>query len=634
MSLSAHRPPPTNACEDLIRQMESLRRAIEQQAESGRAALQELPPDRHASAENLLHYLALRSQDLRPLQDQLASLGLSSLGRAEAHVLATVNAVLHNLYLLSGRERSAMSPPDLYKALDARTDRLEQNAISLLGHHPVKRRTHIMVTMSSEAADDYLMVHQLVKGGMDCLRINCAHDTPPTWSRTIEHLRDAERVTGRSCRILMDLGGPKLRTGPMEPEPVVVKIRPLRNSHGQVLRPARIWLTSEELPRREMDAADANIALEQAWLAQLMVGDRVRMKDARGSRRSWRIREVTTDGCWAESKKTTYVTNGTILNLRGDGSDVTQKTIIRKLPPIDSVIRLRTGDVLFMSGSEEPGKSAIHDDNGELLSPGVVSLPIPEIYRDAHPGEKVCFDDGRIAGIVEKIGSEQLQIRITHTRNPVEKLARDKGVNLPDTDLELPALSVKDLKDLEFAARHADMIGLSFANRPDDVRALRERLHELGCENVGVVLKIETNKGFANLPAMLFEALKFPACGVMIARGDLGVECGFERLAEVQEEILWVCESAHVPVIWATQVLEGLTKRGHASRAEITDAAMSQAAECVMLNKGPHIIEAVRTLDDILQRMQGHHSKKRTMLRKLHLASAFQTSRNAITGTA
>ena len=105
----------------------------------------------------------------------------------------------------------------------------------------------------------------------------------------------------------------------------------------------------------------------------------------------------------------------------------------------------------------------------------------------------------------------------------------------------------------------------------------------------------------------------------MIARGDLAAECGFERMAELQQEILWICESAHVPVIWATQVLEGLAKRGHASRAEISDASMSQSAECVMLNKGPYIIDAVRTLDDILRRMQDHQSKKRSMLRKLHL---------------
>ena len=95
------------------------------------------------------------------------------------------------------------------------------------------------------------------------------------------------------------------------------------------------------------------------------------------------------------------------------------------------------------------------------------------------------------------------------------------------------------------------------------------------------------------------------------------MECGFERLAEVQEEILWLCEAAHVPVIWATQVLETLAKKGSPSRAEITDAAMGERAECVMLNKGPHVLEAVRVLDDILRRMQGHQAKKRPMLRAL-----------------
>jgi pyruvate kinase len=145
----------------------------------------------------------------------------------------------------------------------------------------------------------------------------------------------------------------------------------------------------------------------------------------------------------------------------------------------------------------------------------------------------------------------------------------------------------------------------------------------LGGRQPAVVLKIETRRGFNNLPDMLLTAMRAPCCGVMIARGDLAVECGFERLAEVQEEILWVCEAAHVPVIWATQVLENLAKEGFASRAEITDAAMGERAECVMLNKGPHIHQALRVLDDILQREQSHHSKKRSMLRHLTLADHF-----------
>ena len=606
----------------LTTQLESLRKNLAQQADSGRAAMLELPTEQQPSAENLLHYLALRSHDLRPLQDELASLGLSSLGRAEPHVMATIDAVLHNLYRLSGEQLTAPTQPAAHLTFDAGAALLERNTIRLLGDHPQSRRTHIMVTMPAEAAADYMMVYRLLDSGMDCMRINCAHDDPLTWSGMIKHLRDAERATGRSCRILMDLGGPKLRTGPMELLPAVVKIRPVRDAHGHVLRRARIWLTAEDASGNEVCAADACLVVDREWLADCKVGDRVLLRDARDSNRRWRIKEVTPEGCWADSGKATYVINGTVLRLRG----YDRETAVRALPRPQSDIRVRTDDVLLILNSEEPGKPALHDDNGELLSPGRVSLPIPQIYRDVRRGETVCFDDGRITGIIEKKNPGRLQVRITHTRRPVERLASDKGVNFPDTQLGLPALGAKDLQDLEFVARHADMVGLSFANRPEDVQELREQLLELDCKDLAVVLKIETTWGLANLPDLILEAMKFPACGVMIARGDLAVECGFERLAEVQEEILWVCESAHVPAIWATQVLEGLTKRGHASRAEITDAAMSGAAECVMLNKGPHITQAVRTLDNILQRMQGHHSKKCSLLRKLQVASDFSAS--------
>ena len=155
------------------------------------------------------------------------------------------------------------------------------------------------------------------------------------------------------------------------------------------------------------------------------------------------------------------------------------------------------------------------------------------------------------------------------------------------------------------------------------MRDLPVRLAELGGENLGIILKIETREGFDELPALLLVAMRSRAVGVMIARGDLAIECGYERLAEVQEEILWICEAAHMPVVWATQVLESLAKTGVPSRSEITDAAMGERAECVMLNKGPYIIAAVQILDDILHRMQAHHAKKRSMLRKLHVASAY-----------
>ena len=297
-----------------------------------------------------------------------------------------------------------------------------------------------------------------------------------------------------------------------------------------------------------------------------------------------------------------------------------QETAGLTMRPIDQI---STRFYIRFIAADKPGKAAFIDQDGKLLSPGRISVPVPEIYRDVRPGDPVSFDDGRIAGIVERCRDEELYVRVTHTRKPTESLAADKGINFPDSRLDLPALCDEDLRDLPFIASHADLVALSFTNTPEDVAELRERLAELGREDLGLIVKIETKRGFYNLPAILLEALKFPACGVMIARGDLAAECGFERLAEVQEQILWICESAHVPVVWATQVLEGLTKQGHATRAEVTDAAMSQAAECVMLNKGPYITDAVCALDDILLRMQDHKEKKRSMLRRLRLAGEF-----------
>jgi pyruvate kinase len=160
------------------------------------------------------------------------------------------------------------------------------------------------------------------------------------------------------------------------------------------------------------------------------------------------------------------------------------------------------------------------------------------------------------------------------------------------------------MTNLEFVAQHADAVSLSFVRKPADVEMLISELERLGADSLGLVIKVETKKGFKNLPKLVLAAMRRYPVAVMIARGDLAVECGWTRLAECQEEVLWVCDAARVPVMWATQVLEQETKKGLPSRAEITDAAQSQRADCVMLNKGPHILAAIRTLDSILRRMQ------------------------------
>jgi pyruvate kinase len=250
-------------------------------------------------------------------------------------------------------------------------------------------------------------------------------------------------------------------------------------------------------------------------------------------------------------------------------------------------------------------------------------VTLPEIFDDVRTGESIWFDDGKIGGVVRSVSPEHVEVVITHARPSGSKLGADKGINLPDSTLRLPALTKKDLDDLSFIAAHADLVGQSFVRTAADVRALQSELAARGGEELGIVLKIETRRAFENLPELLLASMRSPSAGVMIARGDLAVECGYERLAEVQEEILWMAEASHMPVIWATQVLETLAKDGIPSRAEITDAAMGERAECVLLNKGPYILDAVRALDNILRRMQTHQRKKSAMLRELRLAERF-----------
>jgi pyruvate kinase len=298
------------------------------------------------------------------------------------------------------------------------------------------------------------------------------------------------------------------------------------------------------------------------------------------------------------------------------------------MPPTVQTLRLKKKDILVLTRSLEPGQPAQFDENKQLISPPRIGVTLGEFFDCIREGEPIWFDDGKIGGVIKTVEPDCVTVEITQALASGAKLGAEKGINVPETDLSIPSLTPDDLKALEFIVQHADIVGFSFVRSDSDVRDLQGELAKLGAKDMAIILKIETRQGFANLPRILLAAMRTHAVGVMIARGDLAIECGYQRLAEVQEEILWICEAAHLPVIWATQVLESLAKTGVPSRSEITDAAMGERAECVMLNKGPYIVDAVRTLDDILGRMQLHQEKKRSMLRKLHLASAFSAARS------
>ena len=420
----------------------------------------------------------------------------------------------------------------------------------------------------------------------------------------------------------MDLAGPKLRTGAIEPGPQVVRWRPLRDVCGRVVAPARVWITAREHPRPAPEPAGAVLTVRDPWIADLTVGERVSLIDARDARRELTITARVEGGAWADSMQTAYVVPGTAL-VRGRRCTGARRTHVDDLPATSQSIDLSAGDTLFLTRDATLGRPAVRDAMGAVLAPAHIGVTLPEVLDDIKPGERVAFDDGRIAGVVRSVSRERVEVGITHANTAGLTLGADKGINLPESTLRVPPLTPKDLDDLRFIAERADIVGYSFVRTAEDVQTLQSHLTALARPDLPLILKIETRRAFEQLPALLLAALRSTAAGVMIARGDLAVECGFERLAEVQEEILWMAEASHVPVIWATQVLEGLAKRGIPSRAEITDAAMGERAECVMLNKGPYILDAVRALDEILTRMQAHQRKKSAMLCQSRVADRF-----------
>ena len=491
--MNAHDMPPEGAAERTFEDLLELRAAVADGSAESLKRFRALGGGDDPSLVNLAHYLALRHHDIRTLQRQLMWRGLSSLGRLESRVLLTLDAVLATLARLEGRPAPFPAPSEA--AFFAGEVRLASAADRLFGDVPLNRRSRIMVTLPSEAATDREWVIAMARAGMDTARINCAHDDQEAWRRMAENVKAAGEAVGRRLTILMDIAGPKIRTG--------------------------------------------TVALP------------------------------------------------------------------------DAKARLHPGDAFRLVSTGAPSPTAD--------VPFSASVSLPEIVTRLEAGHRFRYDDGKLEGIVECVGDGEAIVRVQRARERGVKLKPEKGINLPDTVLGLSPLTAKDEADLSAVIECADMIGYSFVSRPCDIGLLEEALARHGRRErpLGLVAKIELPEAVRNLPDLIAAAAGRRPFGVMIARGDLAAEIGFERLAEMQEEILWICEAASVPVVWATQVLEGLVKDGIPSRGEMTDAAMAARAECVMLNKGPMVGAAVDVLDRLLARMDEHVFKKTPRLRAL-----------------
>lgn len=573
----------------------------------------------YASARNLLHYVAFRSLDVADLQEKLASSGLSSLEGCEAHTLASVSSIgsilrslLHGSQVdtscFDGNTKSFPSPSiserqsvvrhntqptnaqapavdvlvntDEVLSFQAGNSMLSNHAKALLGPPPAGRKTMVMVTLPSEAAEDDALVRNLFKSGMNIARINCAHDSPEVWKKMVRKVRFFSQLLETPCRISFDLAGPKLRTGPMRPGPSVLKIKPLKDSLGDVVAPACVWIAEEGVKPSDERIPDACVPVVASpkWTKKVEIGDVIKFKDARGRPREFHVVEkgsgAARDGIFAECRVGSYIASGCELAVSRHGSKK-RKVTVGQLPEVEQAIVLRSGDKLLLKRDSVLGSPAQLDKAGQVVVPASVTCTLEKVFDVAKPGEPVKFDDGKIGGVISSVSSSEISVTITEAGDHKgRKLKGEKAINFPESDLSINGLTVKDAGDLDFVVANGDILALSFVNGPADVRALQTELGRRGADKLGIVVKIETELGFQRLPSILLQAMetKNPV-GVMVARGDMAVECGWQRLAEIQDQILLICESAHVPTIWATQVLEGLAKSGLPSRAEITDAA-------------------------------------------------------------
>jgi len=606
----------------IARQLISQLKGLRDRALAGERAWLEsigrVVPSRRPSAINLAHYLALRQSDIRELQPRLGSLGLSRLGRAEANTLGSLNAILTALHALLGRRGPAFKPAPV--PINEGAALLAEHAQELLGAPSTDRQARIMVTMPNEAARRPELLRELLAAGMNVMRINCAHDGVEAWMSMINNLRAAEQATGRTCRIYADLAGPKLRTGNLKPSGRALEFKPVRDLWGNVSVPAIIWLTSPLVPEPPARDVSAVVPISDELLNAAQVNDRLELEDTRGGQREITIFERVGASWLAQGMRHVYLKDGAGCTLFRD-SEPLGAGQVGPLPEVVLPLLLHQGDKLLLTPEGKLGGPAQPGAGADATTYASIPCTLDAVFTATRPGQSIWFNDGKFGGTVLSVQPAGILVEITQAPLRGARLRPEKGINLPDTVLDVPALSDKDLLDLKALAPHVDMVGLSFVRTAEDVLALHEALAKLNAHRLATVFKIETRWGFENLSQILMAGLTRPPFGIMVARGDLAVEIGFARLAEVQEEILWLCEAAHVPVIWATQVLESMAKQGLPSRAEVCDAAFSVRAECVMLNKGPFITRTVRFLSGVLSRMGTHHAKRRHMMRKLAVAA-------------
>jgi len=285
--------------------------------------------------------------------------------------------------------------------------------------------------------------------------------------------------------------------------------------------------------------------------------------------------------------------------------------------------KLRVGEIENNALAVEPGDVLTFTNEKCVGTKEAIYVSYPNLASDVKIGNKILIDDGKLEVVVKDI-ERNGNVKVTVTIGGI--LSSKKGINLPDTKTSLPALTEKDLEDLEFIIdQQVDWLALSFVRSVKDIVILRSKLDERKCKTK-IIAKIEKPEAVANIRDIILES-----DGIMIARGDLGVEIPVEKVPMIQKDIIRKCMHRAKPVIVATQMMESMMDRVKPNRSEITDVANAvlEGADAVMLSgetaAGQHPVLVVETMSKIIKEIEttAYHYDRQEMLKPLPHSPSF-----------
>ena len=561
------------------------------------------------SIQNLQAYIKLRSLDLRELQNNLANLGLSSLGRAQSCVINSINQdILILSKLLHIPYEQTQNDLDVLNYDDAKNIMLKNSEV--FGKSDLSFKTKVMVTLPSEASTSPELISKLIANGTSVFRINTAHDSAVTWNKMASYIKEESFKQNKDTKIYVDLAGPKNRTQSIKKVFTPFKIGSWRNPQRvEIVSASNRGKFTKKYEKSRSNSIQAILVVSDDFFQVCKTNPKVKIDDfERDYQQSYNIIREDERIFIDANKKITIYENSTIEIKNKNHKYLSCFYNIEKLP---QKIKLFKKDKIIITHQNILGSTDYSYEN-EVYN-AIIGCSNKEIFPYVKIGDDIYIDDGKIGCKVTQINKLGLVCEVFLAKENGTSLKEEKGINFPSTDLKIDAITPTDEKNFEDIIGFADIIGLSFAQTSEDIKKLQNMLKTKNDQHIAIAPKIETKTALKNFPLILETLLEWENHALMIARGDLAIEVGFDNLPYIQEEILNICEASHTPVIYATQILESQMKNNLPSRAEVTDAAIAQRADCVMLNKGPYVIDTVKILKNILGQMHTLFQKNRQL---------------------